>query len=277
MRTLALLASLTILAMAFAGCTGDDGGGEGTTSTSSSSSRTSSTATGTSSPSSTSGSATSTSTGSTPQNQGPSGSISVTVNGTNATFSLTGSDPDGDTLVWDLTFGDGASTNGTQLPANVTHAYAAGNFTANFTVTDGQAPSTYDVEVTVVGGGAAGPQAVEGDWTVGTLGCSQITAGEPYSEWRAEFDELNGVAFVKFDVDPATIGKPFSMAATMAGAGGYAEIDFYNSGNTIIEYFPPTPIAPGTVTATGNVPDGSVFAVMFPCHPAPGTFNYSAG
>lgn len=280
MRNLAFLAILTVSAMALAGCSGDGGGdGDGTSSSSSSSRSASTTSSSSSSSSSSSGSASTTTSGS-PANQAPSGSISVSVNGTNATFTLTGSDPDGDIVVWDLTFGDGASTNGTGLPANRTHAYAsAGNFTANFTITDGTGPTTYDVVVSVAGSGSgAGPQVVSGEWTIGTFGCSQITGGVPYGEeYDGTGDPLNGVAFVKFDVDPATIGKTFTMAATMAGTGGYAEIDFYDAAGINLGYFPETPIAPGTVTATGEVPSSSAFAIMFACHPAPGTFDYTAG
>lgn len=279
MRIPAALVLASLLALALSGCAGNDGdGGETSTSSSSSSSRSAS-------PSSTSGSATgtttsSTSTGTGSPNQAPAGSISATVNGTSALFNLTGSDPDGEQLVWELDFGDGNATNGTALPATVRHNYTApGNVTVNFTLTDGRSPVTYNVTVTLTGtGGGPGPQVVEGDWVVGMSGCPQITVGEPYSEWNAALDGLNGIAFVKFDVDPTTIGKTFTMAATQAGTAGYAEIDFYNSGGTIIEYFPnPTPISPGTVTATGTVPSGSAFAVMFPCHPAPGSFTYSAG
>jgi hypothetical protein len=160
MRTLALLAALTTVAMAFAGCS--DGGGDGDSSTTSSSASGTASATGssTSRSATSTGSATSTSSGSTPQNRAPAGSISVAVNGTNATFTLTGSDPDGDTIVWDLAYGDGNGTNATSLPANVTHAYpSTGNFTANFTITDGASPVTYDVVLNVTGG-AGGTLAV---------------------------------------------------------------------------------------------------------------------
>src|SRR5687768_9184834 len=117
MRNLAFLAILTISAMALAGCS-DDGGGDGdSTSSSSSTSRSSTSASSTSASSSGTTSASTTSTGPA-ANTPPTGSVSAVVNGTNATFSLTGTDADGEDLSWELDFGDGsARATGTDLPA----------------------------------------------------------------------------------------------------------------------------------------------------------------
>ena len=51
-----------------------------------------------------------------------------------ATFTASATDPDGDTLTYQINFGDGNSSNGN----NVTHAYTqAGQYTATLTVSDG--------------------------------------------------------------------------------------------------------------------------------------------
>ncbi|MHB1260579.1 MAG: PKD domain-containing protein [Thermoplasmatota archaeon] len=220
MRTLALLATLTIVAMAFAGCTGDGNGDGDSSSSSSSTSRSSSTSTSTSrSATSTTGSSTTTSTG--PSNRAPSGSISVAVNGTNATFALTGSDPDGDTIVWDLTFGDGNSTNGTALPTNVTHVYSAsGNFTANFTVTDGKSPVTYDLVVPVAGGGSAGIVFAQKQAFPSNPASSQVIPtplGNVFAGAAAcagFYADENGQDCVWFALDAAFEGRAFTITAS---------------------------------------------------------------
>lgn len=181
MRLTALLAALTFLTLAFAGCS--DGGGDGEDTTTSSTSTSASATTSSSSSSSSASATTSASSSSTetsgPSNSPPTGSISASVNGTNVTFTLTGSDPDGDTLVWELDFGDGQKEDGTTLPATVEHVYAVGNYTANFTVTDGTDPKTYDVEVAVaaLAGGGAGGQVVTFTGTIVAPDPFAVTAG----------------------------------------------------------------------------------------------------
>jgi hypothetical protein len=154
MRLTAVLAIACLVALAFAGCSGKDKDG-GATSSSSSSSRSSTSATSSStshSATSTSTSSSSTSTG--PTNHAPTGAISAVLNGTAATFNLTGTDADGDSLVWDLDFGDGNATNGTALPTVATHTYVnvTGNVTVIFAMTDGQAPVSYNVTLNLTGG-----------------------------------------------------------------------------------------------------------------------------
>jgi hypothetical protein len=216
MRNLALAAILTV-SLALAGCSGDGGGDGETTSSSSSSSRSSSSASSTASSSSSSatGSSSSSTSGAPGPNQPPSGSISAQVNGTNATFTLTGSDPDGDIVVWDLAFGDGSTANGTSLPAEVVHDYpSAGNFTANFTITDGTDPVTYDLVVPIAG--ADGPQGIVfiGEQTTptspvaslvipnvgyaGGTACAGFVGGE------------NGVDCVFFELEAGFEGKSFT-------------------------------------------------------------------
>lgn len=125
-----LVAVLVLTALASAGCSGKDS--PPAASSSSSSAAVSAT----------------NSTTAAPHNQPPTGTLSVQPEGLNATFRLDGSDPDGDALDWTLAFGDGNETNGTALPANATHAYAAaGAFNATFTLSDGRNETSYSVSV----------------------------------------------------------------------------------------------------------------------------------
>jgi PKD repeat protein len=112
-------------------------------------------------------------------NQAPTGSLAVAPTGLNATFQLQGQDADGDSLTWNLTFGDGSSANGTFQPAavvdeavqpigtttatNVTHLYtAAGLFNATFTVSDGRDSTVYNATVNVTSLEARGPMTFIG-------------------------------------------------------------------------------------------------------------------
>ncbi len=99
----------------------------------------------------------------TPVNDAPaiasaaSATPSSTTTGADISFSVTGSDVDGDTLtnLWD--FGDGVQSSG----ASVTHAYATpGNFTASVTVSDpsgAHVASTIGVTISAPSGPPVGP------------------------------------------------------------------------------------------------------------------------
>lgn len=269
MRPMALLALMSLTALAFAGCADDtEGEGDPTTSSSSSSSSSSSPTTFTSSATSTTGSSSSTSTGP-GANQAPTGAISVSVNGTNATFTLSGSDPDGDTIAWDLELGDGATESGTTLPATVNHTYAAGNYTANFTITDGTDPTTYDVAVAVGGGGAAAPgQTVTGSYVAGT----------PVDCAFGYLPELADVTYVTFAVEPATLGKPFVADFETTVPALALLVDFFDSAGTYVgtEEFPPAP-EPGATQNTGTVPETAVSGFLSSCGGGQVSVTYVAG
>jgi hypothetical protein len=267
MRIVAFLAFLTVSAMVLAGCSGD-GDGDSKSSSSSSSRSSSRTNSTTSVSSSSSTSASSTSTG--PANSAPTGSISVSVNGTNATFNLTGSDPDGDTLVWDLAFGDGNATNGTVLPANVTHQYASnltGNVTVDFTLTDGQESTTYNVTF-VVGGAGAGAtgQHVEGGWS----------AGDPVDCGVASLDDTNGTTHQRFDIEGATAGGTYTITFSAAVPGFWSFTFFDSAGNDLgpDTLMPPAPIPMGSDTDAGTIPDDAATADASSCGGAMVTFTY---
>lgn len=259
MRLSALLASLTVLALAFAGCSGDGDGDGISTSTSGSASGTGTTSgTSTSTENSTgssTGSASSTSTGSSADNQAPTGNISASVNGTNATFTLTGSDPDGDTLVWDLTFGDGNSTNGTTLPATVNHTYAAtGNLTVEFIVTDGDLRESSNVTITVGSAGGAATQDVDAEWAPATNPAC-LDESVPY-------DAIPG-SFAEFAVEAGTWNKEFT--ATFDSGAAQDHIMFLDTAGAILLHVTVGIPADATWVATGTVPANSVTGVFFGC------------
>jgi hypothetical protein len=273
-RLSALLATLTFLTLAFAGCSDGGGDGDGKTSSSTSTSQASSSSSSGSASKTSSGTASSTATGTgSASNAPPTGSISATVNGTNATFTLSGTDPDGDELSWELAFGDGTTEDGTVLPATVNHTYAAGNYTVNFTVTDGQSPVTYDVNVTAgTAGGSGGPiQTASLSWQVGVSDLGAI------SEFFLCTDgPSKGVTHETFDADPATFGKAF-MATIETAEGGASVQDwsllFADPAACAYTSFDGTGAGP----IAGIVPPGHTYVLVIATGGATPTVTYTAG
>lgn len=208
------------LTLALAGCS-DDKEGEGSdTTTDTGAPITYSNTPTSSSSSSSSTSASSTSTSSSPANRAPTGAISVVVNGTTATFDLTGTDPDGDALVWGLEFGDGNSTNGTTLPTTLSHNYTAGNFTANFTITDGSAMATYNVSLNVTGGASGGGGAeISGTVAVACALCFDAADnGAPMVGSVSLASGEQGFDAIWLALTPEMAGLPYSMSAAAGDA-----------------------------------------------------------
>lgn len=265
----ALLLLLTVL---LAGCASNGGGGGGDDEPSATSSATR-TASGTRSGSGTAtASATGTGTTAPQANQPPAGGVSTVVNGTSVAFNLTGTDPDGDALSWTLSFGDGNETAGTVLPAAVNHTYAAGNHTAQYTLTDGKSTAVYNVTLNVTGSSGSGPiQTVKGTWPLGAFGC-----GAEYDPFPAELREASGTGFFSIDVAPATIGRTYTMVmtwdATPAALGG--DIAFYAADGAYVEGNLITGSSP--LTFTGPVPAGAAFAIASVCDVVGAEIVYTA-
>lgn len=181
MRLWALLAALLLGTMVLAGCSDDDGGDGDGTSSSTSASRTStptSTGTGTSTTSGTTTTEPPVPPPGEPDNAAPVGSL-VAAPAFNVTFginfTLNGTDPDGDNIVWDLLYGDGNSTSGALLPANATHKYArVGSYNVTFTITDGRLQASYNVTINVTAGKLP-PLTIEG----GSSGIDPTASGLP--------------------------------------------------------------------------------------------------
>jgi hypothetical protein len=279
MRLTAVLALACLLALAFAGCSGKDKDG-GTSSSSTSSSHSSSSATTTSaSSSSTSHSSSSTSTGPQP-NRAPTGSISALVNGTLATFTLNGTDPDGDALTWHLAFGDGNSTNGTSVPATLDHNYTApsGNLTVHYTLTDGKSPVTYNVTLNMTGGGApafvftgAVAQSCAGPCELGTpVGSPPIPL--PGAGGCVDFyADKAGTFCIWTELPAGLVGKAFTLTST--------------SGDPDAEFFDSCDAAMGASVGTfynagqeaGAVPAGAGCAIVWEANDGPSTLTLTVG
>ena len=264
MRVLVLAATLLVLTATLAGCSGKGSGDDASSSSSSTSSRAGSATTSASS-SATSTSATTTTTGSTTTapnatNRAPTAQLSAVVaNGSlTVNFTLDGADLDQDPLAWTLAFGDGNQTNGTTLPANVTHDYVVGNYTATLTVSDGKANGTASVNVTLASSESSGGQQMfNGEWSIGSVdvplflrdaGCEALAA-------------VDGVFMAQFDVDAATLGKPYTVtfaAATTAASLLFVEISFLDAACAEIE----GQYVEGVTTLTGVVPAGATSAYL---------------
>lgn len=284
MRLSALLAAACLASLALAGCSDGGGDGDGTSSTSTSTSR-SGTSTVTSTGTSTPGTSTATSTSSTststgpggPQNRAPTGSVSVTVNGSRAAFALNGTDLDGDVVTWSLDLGDGNATNGTTLPATVTHTYPNGNYSLNYTLRDEDgATASYALNLTVNATGSAGPIQVA---SVGYAAGGEFGCGAEYDPFPGPGLPASGVLYGEIAVDPATIGGPYvlDLSWTEGALPVFADIAFYGAddallGGNLVEGAPP-------LLLEGTVPAGATYAIVTMCDPGAGeaTGQYAAG
>lgn len=132
-----LFLALLLMVAALAGCSdAPPADGEQPTSTSASSSSTTRSSSASAS-TTTSSSATGTEA---PSNGGPAiAAFTANLTGLNVSFTLEATDPDGDALSFELSFGDGTSNATGPLPSPaLNHTFAAaGNYTATLTVTDG--------------------------------------------------------------------------------------------------------------------------------------------
>jgi PKD domain len=194
----------------------------------------------------------------------------------NATFALTGTDPDGDALNFTLSFGDGSAMNGSKLPTNVTHRFATlGNFTAMLVVTDGKHTVNATVTVHVVKGLAASPpQKVTGSWTTGgPVSCEQFADEDDLHQTAGQ---TAGIDYVKFAVRADTMAKKFHVDVKSTNPVGGWEVDFYDAGGKNLDYFD-SPLAPTPTTVDGDIPVGSVTGIFFACTAGGGSFTYTAG
>jgi len=97
--------------------------------------------------------------------------LTVTLNGSAS------SDPDGGTLSYTFEFGDGAVL-GPQSPAQATHVYTAGTYTAKLTVTDPVGATSVATATITVSGSGLGPNLVtNGQFEVNLTGWSAYSSG----------------------------------------------------------------------------------------------------
>ncbi|HLF16044.1 MAG TPA: PKD domain-containing protein [Candidatus Thermoplasmatota archaeon] len=256
----AWLVGLLVVAALLSGCSGknDDSGDTTTPAPTTGGATTTGPAPTTTGAPTTSGPAPTTGGGS---NQAPVATVEASTEGGAlpllVTFTLDGSDEDGDDLDWTFdadedgeTEGDGT---GDDLPAEVEFTYeAAGVYNATFTLSDGTEESTRTVSLTVVEGGPA---------TVVFVG--HVILPDPYGAafsaclMEAVHHDLGTPGNVTgniHDLSPDTWGWSYSFAAP-----GY-----------MAQFWDATPAIVGA-GESGTVPDGAV--QVFACGAAPETAN----
>ena len=278
MRPLMAIALLGLLTASLAGCADDPERYPDGVPTPSSTSRAQTTS---AAPTSTSSSS-STSTGPAP-NQAPTGSIAVALNGTNATFTLNATDPDGDALVWDLDFGDGNATNGTSLPTVLNHTYVVNgtaNLTATFTVTDGVDRMTYNATLGFGGGAAtlfAFTQATSapGNPAMSTVVPTPLGGFGPGANACTSFNtDTSGGDCVFTPLDASLVGKAFTGTAT----AGEADLEFWDSCDAALGLFVEDFYNEGP--EAGIVPEGAGCVILWdggfpPAAPGFPTFTFT--
>lgn len=172
----------------------------------------------------------------------------------NVTFLLNGTDADGDALAWTLDFGDNSTlANGTGLPANVTHFYAAaGLFNATLLVSDGNATTNATLTLSLAAGTAFQQFVAAGTPDLPCPQCSNAGANTGLG-YRAGMNELDSF-FVEIPADSA--GQPFTVAST-AGDPDMVFRDACEGGAAVGDAFQ----AEGP--EAGTVPEGALCALMW--------------
>lgn len=277
MRIPAAFALVLLASLALAGCSGNDPLRYPSPVTSTSHTATSASASASSTAPASSSSSSTGPAGNATGNHPPTGALDVQVNGTLANFTLTGSDADNDSLSWTLAFGDGNATNGTALPATVTHNYtAAGNVTPVFTLSDGNHTTAYNATIAVGVGAAA--ETVTSTWTVGSVWCvnypynaSSIGGGgpTPFKHGTPAANSLYGEVVVKASWAGRPYHADFGKPANMEDA---AIIAFYDASDGYLDSGasagglngPPDPAA-DPMTADGTIPAGAAIATLMNC------------
>jgi ELWxxDGT repeat protein len=146
-------------------------------------------------------------------------------------FNGSGSDPDGDPLIYAWDFGDGSTGSG----ATPTHAYAAlGTFTVTLTVSDGQGGSAQATSSATI-----------------TNRAPTASAGGPYSGFRNTAIAFNGSGSSDPDGDPLTYSWDFGDGSTGTGANptyAYATLGTFTV--TLVVSDGHVSSAPATTTVT---------------------------
>lgn len=188
----------------------------------------------------------------------------------NVTFTLDGSDPEDFPLNWTLDMGDENTTyTGDELPADVDHSFQeGGNYTVVLNVTNGAHASEANVTVQVAEPApAAVAQEESGEWLVGAMvmGCFGDIVGAGYPE------ELDGVAYASFEIDPATYGQEYEAAVATDTAQDSPGFTFLDADRGAL--------AGGFMSdaATGTVPEGAVHGVFWTCLGGLMTGTYTTG
>lgn len=274
----AVLLTLIVLSFALAGCTAkekepqaQDAGTTATASTTSSSG-TAKTSTAQSGTGSTSGTSTQSS------SLGTASLAADVHNGTaplrvNFTLAATGSP-----LEWRLSFGDGAIANGTALPAQANHTFAVGgNFSANLTVRYAAGNATANVTITVAvpqtPGGPAAPEVTHFEFGE-SLGCAPDGTAVPgvpfYCMSFLGGPEASGLDGHWQALDERYWGLHLTSQTTQSPAGEQEIPDFGAVGADSDCVFTDAAHAiigeanNGSRSCDGIVPSGSAFLFIYP-------------
>lgn len=252
---IALLA-LLVVGLALSGCTSKGKGGDGDADSSTSSSTTATTTV----------TSTTTTTSQAPApNRAPSGGLSVSANGTQATFNLTGSDPDGDALGWTLSFGDNSTDQtGTALPANATHSYAAaGVYVVDFVLRDGNATARYNATLNLTAPAAGVVQAYSGNFFSQNARCANPAV--PYDA----VPDSDKVTYDSVAVLAGTQGRPFTVVFSSGAA--MDAILFTDAGGAVLLELKTGLPSDGDWTTEGTVPATAATVAFYGCGTLPNT------
>ena len=148
-------------------------------------------------------------------NRQPTVTIAVSPSGqavmgaTNVTFTATGSDPDGDPLIYSWNFGDGTSASGASTGKVFN---SAGNFTVTVTASDGRGGSgTASQAVTV--------RNLTGFWRGGQRGLTEALDIDHLSGNRLTGKVTTGVSACGGQIN-GTVGNPRSVDISITFSGG---------------------------------------------------------
>lgn len=215
-----------------------------------------------------------------PTNAAPTATLEASaLNGTaplNVTFTLGGSDPDGDDLTWSLTVGNDTQA-GDALPATVNATLEVGNHTVTLTVSDGNLTGNATLVIAVEAGAATGP-AVEPILGVFEMieGCELCVDGanpafsgaEGCVGWHLGENELD---CAWMEIPDGYQGQPYSVFSytsgtiPLFGTDGHPDVDFYDdcaSGATLVERH----WDQSDDKVVGVIPDGAKCLVAFEFH-----------
>lgn len=276
MRASVLLIASLLTCAALAGCASSndtattsstDANGTTTTHTSSGTSKSGTTTSGTTTTSSSSSSSTKSG-----PNHPPTGSLSASIQtGTlplNVTFTLKGTDQDGDKVTWSFD-ADGdkkveAIGNGSVLPKTVLFQYlTAGNYSAVFSLNDGVTTTSYNVTIGVTAAGASHIFQASGSFSAGSpaQGCKIIVFTAP---------GLAGQAYGEETLPKTTWKKPYTATFTSTGSQGYA-VGFTGGGSVSTDKQGAGPVLSGTVL------DQAATAIFAACGGADITYDFVVG
>lgn len=197
-------------------------------------------------------------------------------------FTLSATDADSDALTYNLTLGDGSAAMVGALPlsAPVLHTFAsAGTYTVMLNVTDGEAFATQSQDIVVTEGTHEPVQSEDLEWVMGAPWvCGGYLGTE--SPARPVLQALNGIQLALVDVDPASIGQPFTAVFGTGGPDHRGDFPvaqermwFSSAAQASLASFTADPGA----TVLGIVPAGATSLAFASCAATGNSVTYLAG